>query len=472
MNTTYTRTAIFFAVLFPLLHAEAADLRIGAAQVDITPPLGTPMAGYYSERAAAGVHDPLHAKCIVIESAGVKAALVSLDLIRTHREFVQETRRLVQETAGIPGSHVMISATHAHTGPILSEGSARTAAFGGDGDLARAYTASLPGMIAEAVKEAHARLVPAKVAAARGHEDSLPFNRRFHMKDGSVGWNPGRLNPNILRPAGPIDPDVPVIYFATLDDKPIATYVNFSMHLDTVGGLEISADYPYTLARLLGEVKGADMLTMFTLGTAGDINHVNVRWAGQPKGHVEAARIGTILAASVLRAYSQLESAAASPLECRSAVMQLPLAEIKPGDVQRARDTLGRRGKGGKEPSFLEVVDAFKVLDVHERGDRPLDSEVQVITLGNDIAFVSLPGEIFVELGLAIKRASPFKFTIIAQLANGSVGYVPTRQAWTQGNYEVVSARCAPGSGELLVETASRLLREAAGSFASSSAGR
>ncbi len=472
MNTTNPRAAIFIVIFFHFSSAKAADLRIGIAQVEITPPLGTPMAGYYSERAASGIHDPLHAKCIVIESDGVKAALVSLDLIRTHREFVQEARRLVAETAGIPGSHVMISATHAHTGPILSEGSGRAAAFGGDRDLARAYTATLPRMIAEAVKQAHARLTPAKVSTARGYEDSLPFNRRFHMKDGSVGWNPGRLNPNILRPAGPIDPDVPVIYFATLDDRPLATYVNFSMHLDTVGGLEISADYPYTLARLLGDVKGPDMLTMFTLGSAGDINHINVRWKAQPKGHAEAARIGTILAGSVLRAYPQLQPAAASPLECRSTVVQLPLADFKPGDVRRARDTLGRRGKSEKEPSFLEVVDAFKVLDVHERGGKPLDVEVQVITLGTDIAFVSLPGEIFVELGMAIKRASPFKFTIIAQLTNGSIGYVPTRQAWTQGNYEVVSARCAPGSGELLVETASRLLREASVSFASGSAGR
>jgi hypothetical protein len=153
-------------------------------------------------------------------------------------------------------------------------------------------------------------------------------------------------------------------------------------------------------------------------------------------------------------------------------VVPLPLPELRPGDLQRARDTVARRGKGGKEPSFLEVVDAFKVLDVHEREGQPHDAEVQVIALGTDIAIVGLPGEIFVELGIAIKRASPFKYTIVAQLANGSIGYIPTRQAWTQGNYEVLSARCAVGSGELLVETASRLLRETAVSFASRAAGR
>jgi hypothetical protein len=385
-----------------------------------------------------------------------------LDIITTQREFVQEARRLIGETAGIPGENVMISATHAHTGPVISGASARTAAFGGDQGLAAAYTKALPGLIAESVRQARAHLAPAKVLAGLGREDSLSFNRRFHMKDGSVGWNPGRLNPNILHPAGPIDPTVPVLHFVSHDGQPLALYVNFSMHLDTVGGLEISADYPYALANLLGAVKGKDMLTLFTLGTAGDINHINVKWAGQPKGHAEAARIGTILAGAVLLTLPGLEEVPDTPLRCLSATVQLPLPQLKPGDLQRARETAARRGKEEKEPAFLEVVDAFKIIDVEERRGQPHEVEVQVITLGTGIALVSLPGEIFVELGLAIKQASPFKYTAIAQLANGSIGYVPTRQAWTQGNYEVVSARCGAGSGELLVETASRLLRQAA----------
>lgn len=462
MTTIATKAALSLVFLIAALPVAAADLRIGAARVKITPALGTPMAGYYSERAAAGVHDDLWAKSIVIESGAASAALVALDIITTQREFVREARRLIRETTGIPGENVMISATHAHTGPVISGASARTAAFGGDEVLAAAYTKALPGLIAESVRQARAQLAPAKVFAGFGRENHLSFNRRFHMRDGSVGWNPGRLNPNILRPAGPIDPAIPVLYFVSGEGQPLALYVNFSMHLDTVGGLEISADYPYTLANLLGAVKGAGMLTMFTLGTAGDINHINVRWADQPNGHAEAARIGTVLAGAVLHTLPRLEEVPDTPLHCLSATVQLPLPELKPGDLQRARETAARRGKGGKEPAFLEVVDAFKIMDVDQRQGRPHEVEVQVITLGRDIALVSLPGEIFVELGLAIKQASPFKYTAIAQLANGSVGYVPTRQAWTQGNYEVVSARCGAGSGELLVETASRLLRQAA----------
>src|SRR5688572_31140096 len=109
-------------------------------------------------------------------------------------------------------------------------------------------------------------------------------------------------------------------------------------------------------------------------------------------------------------------------------------------------------GTQSSQPKFLDRVKAFKVLDIAAREGKPHEVEVQVIALGNELAWVSLPGEIFVELGLAIKKASPFRHTMIAELANGSIGYIPDRQAYPQGNYEVVSARCAEGSGELLVE--------------------
>ncbi len=131
---------------------------------------------------------------------------------------------------------------------------------------------------------------------------------------------------------------------------------------------------------------------------------------------------------------------------------------MTPEDVEKAkavRDLV----REGKPPKFMEQVEAFKVLDVAAREAKPLEAEVQVISLGKDIAWVALPGEIFVELGLAVRHDSPFRLTLIAELANGSVGYVPTQRAYAQGNYEVVSARCAEGSGELLAAAAVRLLK-------------
>ena len=438
--------------------SRAADLRVGVASVVINPAMGTPMAGYYAPRAAAGVHDDLHAKAIVLEKDGVKAAMVSCDLLTLPRSVVVESRRIVESTAKIPGDHIMISATHTHTGPTLPMGSARDPSEGGEAAKVDQYAATLPELIARAVKEADAALAPMSVFIGHGHEEHLSFNRRYFMKDGTVGWNPGKLNPNIVKPAGPIDPDVPVIFFQSPDGKPIATYVNFAMHLDTVGGTNLSADYPGAQAELLGRIKGPQMLTIFTTGTCGDINHVDVGTKDPQHGPEEAARIGTVLAGEVLKTYARLTPLEPGTVRVRSEIIQLPLADISGEDVDAARKTAVKFGKDA--PKFLERVNAYKVIDVAARQGKPLEVEVQVITLGNDVAWVSLPGEIFVELGLAIKQRSPFANTIIAELANGSIGYIPTKRAYAEGNYEPVSARCAAGSGEMLVETAVKLLKE------------
>lgn len=233
------------------------------------------------------------------------------------------------------------------------------------------------------------------------------------------------------------------------------------MHLDTVGGTHFSADYPFYLAEALARAKGPEMLTLFTIGCAGDINHINVRSAASQKGPVEAARIGTILAANVLRTFESLRTNQIGRLRVSSEMVDLPLPEINDAQTEQARKIVTQLNeKSQPAPRFMDQVQAFKVLDVQAREGKPLEVEVQVIALGEEIAWVSLPGEIFVELGLAIKAGSPFKQTIIAELANGAIGYIPTARAYTEGNYEVVSARCAAGSGEMLVASAIRQLRK------------
>ncbi len=448
-------------LLFLAPPAFAGELRVGAAAVVITPAPGTPMAGYHSPRGADGVRDDLFAKALVLEKDGTKAALVSLDLIGTTRHFVTEARREIAKTTGIPSENVMISATHTHTGPVLTSRGPRDDALGGASDLARRYGEELPGKIALTVQKAEKALAPARLGLGRGREETIAFNRRFHMKDGTVGWNPGLLNPNILKPAGVIDPEVGVVTFAAPDKRPLATYVNYAVHLDNVGGTKISADMPATVARLLADVKGPDMLTLYATGCCGDVNQLNVAWGERQQSPEQAARMGIILAAEVLRTFPHLKSAEPATLRCKSEIVKLPLPKLAPGDVEKARAVADRfRESKGKGIPFLESVNAFKVLDVEARQGQPNEVEVQVVALGKDVAWVSLPGEIFVELGLAIKQDSPFKHTLIAELANGSIGYVPARRAYAQGNYEVVSARCAEGSGELLVDAALRLLKE------------
>jgi neutral ceramidase len=444
------------------LPACAAELRAGAAEVIITPPSGIGLAGYYFERGADGTNDDLFAKALVLDADGTKVALVTVDLISTTRQVVEAARRTIEQETGIPGTNVMVSATHAHTGPVLSNRGAREDWQGGATEMTANYSAALPTLIAASVRLAARRLEPARVAAAVVQEPGLSFNRRFHMRDGSVGWNPGKLNTNIVRPAGPIDPEVGVLFVdaprGRQPGKPIATYVNFAMHPDTVGGSKFSADYPAALARRLAEYKGPDMVTLFANGACGNINHVNVHWAETQKGPEEAARLGTVLAGDVFKAWMQLRSIPPAALRVSSETVKLPLPALKPGEVERARETVVRFGMKDNR-GFMEKVEAYKILDVAAREGKPHEVEVQVIALGTEAAWVSLPGEIFVELGLAIKKASPFRHTFIAELANGSIGYIPNRSAYAEGNYEPISARCAPGSGELLVENAIQQLR-------------
>jgi len=336
--------------------------------------------------------------------------------------------------------------------------SERDLLIGDASEGARKYVASLPELIAKSVKDAEDKLAPANVMLGHEREEHLSFNRRYFMKDGKVGWNPGKLNPRIEKPAGPIDPDVFVMYFEGPEKRPLASYVNFAMHPDTTGGTQISADYPYALSTILGRVKGEGMVTLFANGTCGDINHVDVSTKDPQKGTEEAWRLGTILAGDVIKSYGQMKAVEMSTPRVRSEVLKLPLAQINPGDVEHARQIAVKFGKDA--PTFLERVNAFKILDVYARQGKPIEAEVQVMALGDDVAVVGLPGEIFVELGLYIKANSPFKNTMIAELANGSVGYVPTRRAMAEGNYEPVSARVGVGSGEMLAETAVKLLKE------------
>ena len=234
--------------------------------------------------------------------------------------------------------------------------------------------------------------------------------------------------------------------------------MNFALHPDTVGGEGVSADYPGVLAKALAGYRGPDMVTVFANGCCGNINHRDIHWLDPQKGPPEAHRIGTLLAGAVLRTTPHLKPLPADTLRVKSEIVRLPLAPITEADVAAAEDVV-KRVKDPKT-TFLAKVRAFKVLDVAARKGKPWEVEVQVIALGDQVAWVSLPGEIFVELGLAIKTMSPVRHTLLAELANGSIGYIPDRGAYPQGNYEVVSARCAEGSGELLVEAASRLLND------------
>ena len=447
---------IVSGLVFIVPLCPAALLKVGVAAVTIDPANGTPMAGYYSARGSEGVIDSLHAKAAVFDDGKVKVALIGCDLLGMPASVVAQVRAEIEKTAGIPGDRVMVWTTHTHTGPSVAKDSADEEFYGDGSDRTKSYTEGLPKKLAQAVTEAKGKLVSAELFFARESESRLSFCRRFWMKDGTVGWNPGKSNPNIIRPVGPIDPEVGVVYARTVDDQPLLTIVNFAMHPDTTGGALVSADYPGALSRRLADYKGPEMLTLFANGTCGDINHLNVNWAYRQQGPQEANRLGTILAASVFKAWMDLRPVGDSTIRVRRQVLKLPLPAITEQQIAQA-DAIRKQGDQAK---FMDQVLAYKTLDVAARKGKPIEAEVQVIAMGTDLAWVAMPGEVFVALGLSIKTASPFKQTHVIELANDSIGYIPSRSAYAEGNYEVVSSRCAEGSGEMLVTAAVKMLGE------------
>ena len=455
-----------FPALFCLLPAAAGELEAGVAIVDITPPIPYRMSGYFRERLSTGAHDPLHAKAIVLRQDNVSAALVFCDLIGMAREVSSAAREQAAAKTGIPAAHILIAATHSHTGPLYF-GSLRAhwhalavQKQGVDPCETEDYPAALAEKLAAAIMAAHADLRPVTLAAGKAHQIGLSFNRRFHMKGGGpVRFNPGKMNPDILRPAGPIDPEVGIILARDpASQSPRFSLSVFALHLDTVGGTEYSADFPGYLEETLRKALGEGFVSVFGQGTCGDINHVDVSHKRPQKGHEEAQRIGTTLGGTIVSALDALRIIEESSLAVRSATVDVPLQEYTPEDLAHAREVMAKAEKTGVP--FLEHVAANKILKLDLRDAATLPLEVQAFRLSKDVALVGLPGEIFVGLGLAIKRASPFPSTFVVELANDAPAYIPTRKAFREGSYETVNSIIASGGGEMLVDAAVRLLQE------------
>jgi hypothetical protein len=435
--------------------AQTDDLHVGAALADITP------AGDQArERGArAGAHDPLRAKALVFRQGTQQAAIVICDLINVSANLTGPTRRLAAQKTGIPIEHIAIAATHTHTGPR------------GHNDLLpgdeSSYAAKVRDAIVDAIVRAHAAARPAQLAVAATYQQPvISFNRRFHLADGTVRMNPGFQNPSIVRPEGPIDPELRFLLARDAQQRPIASLTNFALHLDTVGGNQYSADYPYYIEQSLQAQFGQDFVSLFGTGCCGDVNHYDVTRPGPQRGHVDGYQttkyLGEAFAKTIQEKLMPALSAGGEPsLAVRHATVHLPLQTYTDAELAWAQ-------AGGNEPlvperPFLQGFRRSKILSLHRlrqtHGER-LPVEVQVFRLTPRLAVVTLPGEIFTELGKAIKTASPFEHTLVIELANDNPAYVPTRWAMANGDYEAVNSRLQAGGGEAMVQVAVKLLHE------------
>ena len=232
-------------------------LEIGVAEVDITPPQGFPMAGYYHERLATGVIDPLKAKAVVFRQDEQAAAWVAVDVTGIARDLCVEVRRKAAAKTGIPETHIAVSATHSHTGPEYYSHLYEFLANKNSADNT-SYPARLIDGIVTAIAKASETAQPVLVKTGSAQQTvPVSFNRRFVMKDGSVKTWQRLDNPHVVRAAGPIDPEIGLALIqSAADQQPLALLSNFALHLDTVGGLKWSADYPYFIEQGVREELG------------------------------------------------------------------------------------------------------------------------------------------------------------------------------------------------------------------------
>jgi len=439
------------------------ELKAGVAVTDITPPLGYRMSGYFRERLSEGVLNPLHAKALVLQQGGTRAALVFCDIIGLFPDVSKAARQRAEREIGIPAANILLAATHSHTGPLYG-GALRDhfheqaiARHGQDACEKVDYPALLINRIMQAIREANDALQPMRLEAGVVQQEGLSFNRRFHMKNGTVRFNPGVQNPDIVKVAGPIDPDVGVVMFrGGAEGEAVAGLVNFALHLDTVGGTRYAADYPYFVEQSLRDTLGEDFTLLFGTGTCGDINHIDVTC----KERLKTEEIGRTLGETVAEALAGLKACGAPTLAVRRTVVEVPLQRFTATEIEQARKDIHKVGT--RELSFLDQVKAYKTLDVQARRSSTIGLEVQVFRLSDEVAVVGLPGEVFVDLGLAIKQASPFPMTLVIELCQDAPGYIPTKKAFAEGSYETVNSRVAPGGGEKMADAAVRLLRELA----------
>jgi hypothetical protein len=442
-----------------------SELFSGVAEVDITPPIGHRMAGHFYEVPSEGVHDPLQAKAIVLEQGDQKFAMALSDVVSVVPDVSQEARRRFSQMGDLPVSNVMIAATHSHTGPLF--GSVvrdffheRVVAEQGEDRREQVnYSEFLVNKVVEALEGANDSLVPADLSFVNPHRGGISFNRRYHMQDGTVKFNPGQLNPDIVKPAGPTDPEISGLILSEAGrNRLLGGLTVFACHTDTLGGTQYSADYPFFIQEQLRQRFGSDFVSAFALGTAGDINHIDVSKNGLRKGLEITEDIGRVIGEAVAGEFNDNSLISSPSLAVATRTLDIPLQKPTEAQLKKARNNLPLLGQ--KDVNFMDVVDAVKTLTIEERGGN-WQADVQVLRIDPKTALVGLPGEIFADLGLDIKEKSPFENTILASLANDGLSYIPTRLAFAEGSYEVTNSCVIPGSGEQLADAAVELLEEA-----------
>jgi neutral ceramidase len=436
------------------------QLEAGVAVTEITPPAGVWMAGFAQrDGAAEGVSDPLFAKVLVLALEEDRIALVSLDIIQFEHSLLDLIRRRVEERTGIPGSHLLINATHTHSGPAVCRFHSVM------GPFEEGIAAGLVETIARLVAEADRKSESAEVYYGE-RTIVLGVNRRKLSDDGKVRMG--------AAPDRPYDPILSVLRVdAVASGSPLAVLFSHAMHPVILGAghRRFSADYPGAACRTLSVLMGSQTVGFFLQGCCGNINPP---WDDRSYGAVE--RIGSLLGREAVTAAEAAAALSVSRLDGISESVYLPLlAPRSKEDYCREAEAHLEDAARQENPALARVARgradwAKTMAKMAAEGPAPREKEVilQAVRIG-DLAISALQVEPFVETGIAIRTQSPFRHTITLGYTNGCKGYLPTADAYPEGGYEVIDSTryydtlmYAPEAEAMVVEKSLELLRSLA----------
>ncbi len=423
-------------------------IKAGFSKVCISPPVGAPLAGFAARQGVSqGIHDDLYARALVLSREDTIIALVSVDLLALPVEFVERVRTRIHEQTNIPRAALMIAATHTHAGPVTI-----TTFFNPEESVDAAYMNFLADSIEKCVATAYTRRFPARVGIGVGHVDGVGVNRR------SADHRP-------------VDGEIGIIRVDDLDGRTRAVFLNYSCHPTVLGpdNLLVTGDFPNFAIEHIENTLGPDSFAMFANGTQGNISMghsselsaIGVITPGRT--FERAAELGSLLGTATLEALPAIETSDDQILEALTKGVELPLKSYPPLEValenlrqaderltllnqqEAAEESLGPAKTG----RLYASITSFYAREASTLTDGILPIELQGLRIGEAI-FVAVPAEVFVEIGLKLKREAPAK-TFIVGIANGYIGYLPNREAYAIGGYEVVSAKCADQAEDILI---------------------
>lgn len=401
-------------------------MNIGFGRTVITPPVGSSLYGYFQDRRSTGIRDNLEANAMILQQGKTVVAMVACDLI----SVTDETKNLVLEFArnqlSVPVTHLLLHATHTHTGPLtrVPEKSIYERGF----YVSPAYLKLLPALIAGSIKIAWETREDMLVGFGQTQAKGIAFNRRYLVDDGRVVTNPRTSYQKIIKSAGPVDETLSIVKITTAAGKVKGLVLNFACHPDTIGGTLISADWPGLVRRKL-ESQFPGIFTIVFNGPSGDINHINP-FDNQTRSAAISERISTVIQEATSSVLDKIETKPLLELHVETKKISLPYRKITPEEVKQARETL----KKNIPADCLQKLIATQTVNLAKERAKKKSIPVECVVVGLDqkAGLVGLPGEVFTQIGLDIKSTSPFPYTLVIQNSNTALGYVPSVVAFQQ----------------------------------------